>query len=186
MSRHGGYISPLKQEKLETGFKALNDGKVVKRILDEWVDKQSQHTRAQDDRFVNPPNGDTGSNEQARGEKPNIGTAAIYISPVYGFSIKFPDSWEITSRYRRLAFGKWGLEREAVWSVPDAKPKWNVIRGQNESNTLTMGFQIGGHNRLSRGQIGIDLQRRIGALGPRRKEHIRRGQLFRHWGSSRP
>ena len=133
--RHGGAISPLKQEKLQTGFKALAGAERVKRILDTWVQKQSRQTRAQDDNFVKRASSSSASEEKAGVEQQHIADAVRYLSPVYGFSLEFPASWEITSRYRRLAFGKWGLEREAVWSVPDAKPKWNVIRGHNESNT---------------------------------------------------
>lgn len=132
--KSGAYPSPLKQEQLETGFKALADGEVVKRILDTWVKQQASVTQQQDDEFIDKKRADSFIEEATDGVA-NVSGAINYLSPVYGFSLEFPDSWQVTSRYRKLPFGKWGIEREAKWSVPVAKPKWNVIRGQNESKT---------------------------------------------------
>lgn len=114
--------TPLTQEKALIGFKALADSEGVMKILEDWVTTQKTATYGEDAAFV-----DTKLTENTNSE--------TLVSPVYGFSVEFPSSWEITSRYRRLAFGKWGIEREAIWSTPAEKPKWNVIRGQNDSRT---------------------------------------------------
>ena len=131
---NGGFPRPLKQEKLLTGFKALADSEGVMQILDDWIAEQKTTTHLEDTAFVNSK---ITGNEKEKGVNENTESARTekLTSPVYGFSIEFPATWEITSRYRKLAFGKWGIEREATWSKPAAKPKWNVIHGQNESKT---------------------------------------------------
>lgn len=130
------YPSPLAQEKARTGFRALADGEAVMQKLDAWVTQQADITQRQDDEFIDRKSSDAVAEEdKAPGSAASISNTAKYISPRYGFSIEFPDTWEIVSRYRKLAFGKWGIEREPKWSVPDAKPKWNVIRGKNQSKT---------------------------------------------------
>jgi hypothetical protein len=60
---------------------------------------------------------DKGANEETKST-----SSEKLVSPVHGFSAEFPSSWKITSRYRKLAFGKWGIEREAVRSTPAENP----------------------------------------------------------------
>jgi hypothetical protein len=132
--RRHGFPTPLKQEKLLTGFKALADSEGVMQILDDWVAEEETSTHLEDAAFFDGKmmgsEKDKGANEETKST-----SSEKLVSPVHGFSVEFPSSWKITSRYRKLAFGKWGIEREAVWSTPAEKPKWNVIRGQNESRT---------------------------------------------------
>lgn len=127
------YVSPLECEQAETGFKALADADSVKHILDSWINTQKNALQQVDDNFISSQSADTVN--EVIDDSVKSSNSILYASPLYGFSIDFPASWDITSRYRKLAFGKWGIEREAVWSTPDNKPKWNVIRGQNETNT---------------------------------------------------
>lgn len=129
---HRRYVSPLEREQAEDGFKALPDATAVKHILDKWIKQQQSIIQKQDSESIKqsqtPVSGDTGESIVSRLDE--------YVSPRYGFSMGFPASWEISSRYRKLAFGKWGIEREAIWSIPGSKPAWNVIRGQNQTNTF--------------------------------------------------
>jgi len=126
------YVSPLEREQAETGFKALADATSVKKILDDWVKQQQLVIQNQDSDSVSHSQTTTGADS----DDSTISKFEQFVSPCYGFSIGFPASWEISSRYRKLAFGKTGIEREAKWSTPGSKPEWNVIRGQNEINTL--------------------------------------------------
>jgi len=124
-------VSPLEREQAETGFKALADAASVKQILDDWVKQQQLIIQNQDSDSISQSQ-TTSSNS----DNSTITKFKEYVSPCFGFSMGFPTSWEISSRYRKLAFGKSGIEREAKWSTPDAKPEWNVILGQNKSKTL--------------------------------------------------
>lgn len=133
-SRNGGSPSLLRQEKLLTGFKALPDSEGVMQILDDWVAEQKAITNLEDEAYVDSKISGADRGKGADEDTKSTETEKL-VSPVYGYSVEFPASWEITSRYRKLAFGKWGIEREAVWSTPAVKPKWNVIRGQNESKS---------------------------------------------------
>ncbi len=129
---HARYVSPLEREQAEDGFKALPDAMAVKKILDKWIKQQQLIVQNQDSESINQSQTTTSGNPG----NSTVSKFNEYVSPRYGFSMGFPSSWEISSRYRKLAFGKWGIEREASWSTPDSKPEWNVIRGQNKSNTF--------------------------------------------------
>lgn len=126
------YVSPLEREQAETGFKALPDATAVKEILDNWIKQQQLIIQNQDSDSISQSQTTTSANT----DNSTISKFDEYVSPCHGFSMGFPASWEISSRYRKLAFGKWGIEREASWSTPGSKPEWNVIRGQNKSNTF--------------------------------------------------
>jgi hypothetical protein len=99
-ARTGSYPSPVKQEKLQTGFKALADGEAVMRVLDTWVAQQDKNTRLQDDEFVGSKGDDdaAGKDDKAPDHASGLSNTAKFVSPLYGFSLEFPASWEIASR----------------------------------------------------------------------------------------
>lgn len=113
-ARHGS-ISAKKQEEMRVGFKALADGEMVLRKIEDWRDMHLQRSAEETQSFIERHDDGELNHRNIR-------------NPTHDFSIEVPDSWGFQVRYRKLAFGKWGIEREAQWGAQETIPTWNVLR----------------------------------------------------------
>lgn len=140
---HGRRASPLEIELSRIGFKALADADSVIQKIEAWrkrqVEKMSQEGEAFLDQSKQSPDSSTVKVDRDEKKKPASGKQGISRSiknTTMGFSIEYPEQWDLKVRKRRLAFGKWGLEKEAVWSEEGDLSKWNVVRVESKLGSM--------------------------------------------------
>ncbi len=125
--------SAFYRELNRVGFKALPDADVVLQKIESWRTTHLQELEQGSQEFLNskeqsPTNGETQSGQGRRISREIKNTSL-------GFSIEYPQEWSAKVRKRRLAFGKWGIEKEAVWSDEDELSKWNVVCVESSLDT---------------------------------------------------
>ncbi len=135
--------SPYEIELSRIGFKALADAGSVMQKIETWRkqhvaekaeegeaflknSEQPVEKPAEESRHASSRDNDTESFSTGKDASRSIKNTPL------GFSIEFPKQWDVKVRKRRLAFGKWGLEKEAVWSEEDELSKWNVVKVESE------------------------------------------------------
>lgn len=106
------------------GFKALYEAEAVLQKIESWRKTHLQDVAQESQAFLD------NKKQTSTVEEPRKIT-----NTTLGFSFKYPQNWSVQVRKRRLAFGKWGIEKEAVWSDEDELPKWNVARVESELGT---------------------------------------------------
>lgn len=136
----GRNLSPFEIELNRVGFKALPDADIALQKIASWREAHVSDHAEKGQAFINSREQPASSERPAAcGEtqseqRKDIGREIS--NPTLGFSIECPKEWTVKVRKRRLAFGKWGIEREAVWSDEDALAKWNVVRLKSSLGTI--------------------------------------------------
>jgi hypothetical protein len=135
--------SPLEVEKSRIGFKALADADSVMQKIEAWRKRQVEDMALEGEAFLNQsglsPDSSTikaGRDEKEKSASEKQGISRSIKNTTMGFSIEFPEQWDLKVRKRRLAFGKWGLEKEAVWSQQDDLSKWNVVKVESKLGSM--------------------------------------------------
>lgn len=125
--------SPFERELNRVGFKALADAEIALQRIDSWREAHVSELAEQGQAFINSREqpATTEERQSAPSEETQPDQSKIIgreiTNTTLGFSIECPKEWSVKVRKRRLAFGKWGLEKEAVWSDEDELSKWNVL-----------------------------------------------------------
>ncbi|GEM_PF-2635009 len=146
--------SPYEIELARIGFKALPDAESVMQKIAAWRKGQVEEKAQEGEAFLknsersaeDPGNSSAVDPEVESRREPEKEADTKYSesatidqkvgrsihNSTLGFSIEFPEQWEAKVRKRRLAFGKWGIEKEAVWSDEDEMTQWNVVKVESE------------------------------------------------------
>lgn len=142
-SHHESRPSALEIEKSRIGFKALPDADLVMQKIESWRKRQVEEMAQEGEAFLNQSELSAGSgtikagrDEKATSASEKQGISRAIKNTTMGFSIEFPEQWDLKVRKRRLAFGKWGLEKEAVWSEQDDLSKWNVVKVESKLGSM--------------------------------------------------
>ncbi|MEE4172733.1 MAG: hypothetical protein V2I57_00595 [Xanthomonadales bacterium] len=118
--------SPLELEKARVGFKALPDGPAVLARLDAW---RKAHDRQ----------AEQASRAVLAEDAAASGALERLVHPRLGFSIELPTSWDTHVRYKKLVFGKFGIDTTTDrWSTPEAAGDWNVVLAKDAMNAEVM------------------------------------------------
>ena len=129
----GRRLSAFEIELNRVGFKALADADIALQKIKSWREAQVSEQAEEGQAFINSIERSATTSEGQPAPSKIIGREIV--NTTLGFSIECPKEWSVKVRKRRLAFGKWGIEKEAVWSHEDELSKWNVLCAESSLGT---------------------------------------------------